>query len=213
MVNTTLCYIEKGECYLMLYRNKKVNDPNAGKWVGIGGKFEPGETPEECLLREIREETGIIPVNFTFKGIIEFRNDAYEDEDMYLFKAQMTETGSLTDGTRSTGDASPTDKGTQAENALPADDTSSADKDTSEDHAQNICLKYLLPGTKEPVYGFKTGIDCPEGETAWVRKCDILKLKLWAGDRCFLEPLIAGREHISMRLTYSKDMLVECKYL
>ncbi len=71
----------------MLYRNKKKNDPNAGKWVGIGGKFEPGETAEECVLREVREETGFILTSYKFLGIVEFRNDAWENEDMYLYLA------------------------------------------------------------------------------------------------------------------------------
>jgi 8-oxo-dGTP diphosphatase len=71
----------------MLYRNKKKNDPNAGKWVGIGGKFEPGETADECLVREVREETGYTLTSYTFLGVVEFRNDAWEDEDMYLYLA------------------------------------------------------------------------------------------------------------------------------
>ncbi len=87
MIRSTLCYIERDGCYLMLYRNKKKNDPNAGKWVGIGGKFEPGETADECLVREVREETGYTLTSYTFLGVVEFRNDAWEDEDMYLYLA------------------------------------------------------------------------------------------------------------------------------
>ena len=56
---TTLCYIEQDGKYLMLYRNKKENDINEGKWIGVGGRFEEGETPEECVLREVQEETGL----------------------------------------------------------------------------------------------------------------------------------------------------------
>ena len=56
---TTLCYIEKNDKYLMLYRNKKENDLNEGKWIGVGGKFEEKESPEECLIREVKEEIGI----------------------------------------------------------------------------------------------------------------------------------------------------------
>ena len=58
MKNTTLCYLERDGCYLMLHRTKKEQDENAGKWVGVGGKFEPGESPDACLVREVREETG-----------------------------------------------------------------------------------------------------------------------------------------------------------
>lgn len=82
----------------MLYRNKKKNDPNAGKWVGIGGKFEEGETAEECLVREVREETGLVLTGYEFKGVIEFRNDSCEDEDMYLFAAYGFHRGEGTDG-------------------------------------------------------------------------------------------------------------------
>ena len=87
MYKSTLCYIERDGHYLMLYRNKKKNDLNAGKWVGIGGKFEPGETADECLLREVWEETGFKLTSYRFLGVVEFRNDAYEFEDMYLYIA------------------------------------------------------------------------------------------------------------------------------
>ena len=87
MINTTLCYIEQNGKYLMLNRNKKENDLNEGKWIGIGGKFEPGETPEECLEREVLEETGFKLEEYTFHGIIHFRSDK-EDEEMYLYTAK-----------------------------------------------------------------------------------------------------------------------------
>ena len=69
----------------MLYRNRKPHDPNAGKWLGIGGKIEAGETPDECNLREVHEETGLRLKSMHFCGVIEFRADMYEDEDMYLY--------------------------------------------------------------------------------------------------------------------------------
>ena len=87
MKRTTLCYIRKNGKWLMLYRNKKPNDPNAGKWVGIGGRIEAGETPEECNLREVREETGLRLRSAHFHGIIHFRSDEWEEEDMYLFSS------------------------------------------------------------------------------------------------------------------------------
>ena len=85
MIKTTLCYIEKGNSYLMLHRTKKKNDINEGKWIGIGGKFLPGETSEECLLRESREETGLILTEYEFKGIVTFVSDIYETEEMHLY--------------------------------------------------------------------------------------------------------------------------------
>ncbi|MCR4764106.1 MAG: 8-oxo-dGTP diphosphatase [Lachnospiraceae bacterium] len=85
MKNTTLIYLEKNHQYLMMYRNRKPNDPNAGKWIGIGGKIEEGETPGECALREIREETGILAANIRFRGLVLFLNTRYETEYMFLY--------------------------------------------------------------------------------------------------------------------------------
>ncbi len=72
MINTSLCYIERGEQYLMLHRVKKQNDQNHDKWIGIGGKFEPGESPEDCVLREVREETGLTLTRWRYCGIVTF---------------------------------------------------------------------------------------------------------------------------------------------
>ena len=85
MKRTTLCYMENNGRWLMLYRNRKPEDPNEGKWLGIGGKIEPGETPDECNAREVFEETGFRINSAVFCGVIEFRADMYEDEDMYLY--------------------------------------------------------------------------------------------------------------------------------
>lgn len=84
---TTLCYIEKDDCYLMLHRVKKENDANHDKWIGVGGKFEPGEMPEECLLREVKEETGLTLTQYRFRGIVTFVSDEWETEYMHLFTA------------------------------------------------------------------------------------------------------------------------------
>lgn len=88
---TTLCYIEKDEKYLMLHRIKKENDLNKDKWIGVGGKFEPGETPEECLLREVKEETGLTLTSYKFRGIITFISDVWGHEYMHLFTADAFE--------------------------------------------------------------------------------------------------------------------------
>ena len=87
MKNTTLCYIEKDGCYLLLHRVKKENDLNQDKWVGIGGKFEENESPEECLLREVREETGLTLTDYRYCGIVTFVSDRWEGEYMHLFHA------------------------------------------------------------------------------------------------------------------------------
>ena len=87
MLNTTLCYIEKNDAYLMLHRVKKENDLNKDKWVGVGGKFEEDETPDECLLREVKEETGLTLTNYRLRGIVTFLSNEYEGEYMYLYTA------------------------------------------------------------------------------------------------------------------------------
>ena len=76
----------------MLHRvaKEKKDDPNAGKWIGVGGHFEDGESPEECMLREVQEETGLIPVAWKQRGIITFVSDQWETEYMHLFTAQLT---------------------------------------------------------------------------------------------------------------------------
>ena len=85
MRNTTLCHIEKDGCYLMLHRIKKENDLNRYKWVGIGGKFEDKESPEECNRREVFEETGLILKNAEYRGIVTFVSDKWETEYMHIF--------------------------------------------------------------------------------------------------------------------------------
>ncbi len=82
---TTLCYIEKDNKYLMLYRNKKENDLNEGKWIGVGGRFETGETPEECMKREILEETGLSVLKYRYRGLITFVSEGNIVEYMHLY--------------------------------------------------------------------------------------------------------------------------------
>lgn len=84
---TTLCYIEKEDSYLMMHRVKKEKDINKDKWVGVGGHFEDGESPEECLLREVWEETGLKLTSFRLCGIVTFATDVYPTEYMFLYTA------------------------------------------------------------------------------------------------------------------------------
>lgn len=84
---TTLCYIEKDGCYLMLHRTKKENDENHEKWIGVGGKFEEGESPEDCLIREVEEETGLRLIDYRFRGIVTFISNHWGTEYMHLFTA------------------------------------------------------------------------------------------------------------------------------
>lgn len=87
MILSTLCYIEKDNKYLMLHRVKKEADANKDKWIGVGGKFEDGESPQECVLREVKEETGLTLTQYQFRGIITFVSDRWETEYMHLFTA------------------------------------------------------------------------------------------------------------------------------
>jgi len=84
---TTLCYIEKNDAYLMMHRTKKENDMNKEKWIGIGGHFEDAESPEECLLREVYEETGLTLTDYRLRGIITFVLNDTITEYMFLYTA------------------------------------------------------------------------------------------------------------------------------
>ena len=144
---TTLCYIRHEGKVLMLYRDKKENDLNEGKWVGIGGKFLEGETPDECLLREVYEETGLTLTSFRLHGVVTFISDQWDNEYMFLYSADGFE-GNLRE-------------------------------------------------------------DCLEGTLRWIPDEEISGLSLWEGDRYFLPPLMAGEEHIDMKVVYRGDTLVE----
>ena len=87
MKQTTLCYIDDGERYLMLHRVKKENDASHGKWIGVGGKCEQDEAPDECMLREVKEETGLTVTRWRYRGIVTFISDTWPNEYMHLFTA------------------------------------------------------------------------------------------------------------------------------
>lgn len=88
MKNTTLCYLEKDGAYLMLHRVKKENDENRDKWIGVGGKLKEGESPNDCVRREVLEETGLSIPSPEYRGIITFVSDEYGTEYMHLFTAK-----------------------------------------------------------------------------------------------------------------------------
>ena len=144
-INSTLIYVERGEEYLMLHRTKKENDLNHDKWIGIGGKFEENESPEDCMLREAREETGLTLTSWRYRGIVTFISDEWETEYMHLFTAGGW-TGELK--------------------------------------------------------------ECDEGDLEWIKKGDLLNLKLWEGDKIFLRLLDTDEPFFSLKLKYEGDTLV-----
>ena len=144
-INSTLIYVERGDEYLMLHRTKKENDLNRNKWIGIGGKFEENESPEDCMLREAREETGLTLTSWRYRGIVTFLSDRWETEYMHLFTA---------DG---------------------------------------------YSGTLR---------QCDEGDLAWIKKSELLKLRLWEGDKIFLRLLDSDEPFFSLKLKYEGDTLV-----
>ena len=89
MKQTTLCYLERGDQYLMLHRVKKQNDASHDKWIGVGGKCEADESPDECMLREVREETGLTVTSWRYRGIVTFISDIWPCEYMHLFTADQ----------------------------------------------------------------------------------------------------------------------------
>ena len=96
MKMTSLCYIENDGKYLMLHRVKKVNDENQDKWIGIGGKFEDGEMPEDCVVRDVKEETGLSLKSCKYRGIVTFVSNEFGTEYMHLFTSDSY-SGELTE--------------------------------------------------------------------------------------------------------------------
>ena len=96
MILTTLCYLEKDDQYLMLHRVKKDVDVNKGKWIGVGGKFEEGESPDECLKREVSEETGLSLTSYRMRGVLTFQSVGWETEYIFVYTADGFE-GELKD--------------------------------------------------------------------------------------------------------------------
>lgn len=185
---TTLCYVEQDGKYLMLHRIKKKKDVNKDKWIGIGGHFEENESPEQCLLREAYEETGLRLTSWKFRGIVTFAAEGWPTEYMCLYTADGFERGT---GKPSSCEAACIPEGagscltpTEAEHGADSKSPSSPD-DTA-------CGEEFV---------------CNEGQLEWVPKEELTKLNLWEGDKIFLKLLAEDAPFFSLKLTYRGDTL------
>ena len=143
---TTICYIEQDGNYLMLHRTKKENDQSHDKWLGVGGKFDKDESPDECILREVKEETGLTLTSYQLRGVMTFVSDIWETEYMFIYTAGRFE-GELT--------------------------------------------------------------ECSEGDLQWIKKTEVMNLKLWEGDKIFLKKLIDGDGFFTVKMEYEGEKLVK----
>ena len=143
---TTICYIEQYGNYLMLHRTKKENDQSHDKWLGVGGKFDKDESPDECILREVKEETGLTLTSYQLRGVMTFVSDIWETEYMFIYTADEFE-GELA--------------------------------------------------------------ECSEGDLQWIKKTEVMNLKLWEGDKIFLKKLIDGDGFFTVKMEYEGEKLVK----
>lgn len=201
LVNTTLCYIEKNGCYLMLHRTKKEHDYNKDKWIGIGGKFENGESPEDCAVREIREETGLIVehAELEYCGIVTF--------------VDMTGVGevspSLQPAPQSSATPSPRGKAPKTPCDFPA--SLVTDKLDSEQ-----CERLTPPAPyTEFMHIFRarkfSGVlktDCDEGDLEWVPLSKLKELPHWQADEIFYDFLAENHPFYSLKAVYKNNTLI-----
>lgn len=204
LVNTTLCYIEKNGCYLMLHRTKKEHDYNKDKWIGIGGKFENGESPEDCAVREIREETGLIVehADLEYCGIVTF--------------VDLTGVGevspSLQPAPQSSATPSPRGKAPKTPCDFPA--SLATDKLDSEQ-----CERLTPPAPyTEFMHIFRarkfSGVlktDCDEGDLEWVPLSKLKELPHWQADEIFYDFLAQNHPFYSLKAVYKNNVLIETR--
>ena len=203
MLITTLCYIEHKDHYLMLHRIKKAHDINEGKWIGVGGKFLDRESPEECLLREVREETGYELRNWRFRGFITFLQENYETEYMCLYTADDFLVPEVPADSADPAKAGSTpSEGTAFQR--PVTDNAALASETPDSRSARDIPAFASESPEDwPVP------DCSEGVLQWIPKSRVGELNLWPGDRIFLRLLKEREEFFSLKLLYSGDDLLE----
>lgn len=184
MKQTTLCYLEHQGKYLMLHRVKKQNDASHDKWIGVGGKCEADESPDECMLREVKEETGLTVTSWRYRGIVTFISDIWPCEYMHLFTANRWN--------------------------VESDDRQDSDSPDSTATTMNPAAPYNNMNKQSDVD--LTLPDCDEGDLQWIDKKDIFALNLWPGDRIFLQLIMnPDQPFFSLKLVYKGDDLVSAK--
>ncbi len=227
---TTLCYIEHDECYLMMHRVCKENDENQDKWIGIGGHFEEGESPEECLLREAKEETGLTLRSFRFRGLVTFVSDLWGTEYMCLYTAELPEDSAedadFAEKIPKMGRSVKKGQGKcAAETANPEWIASEAEENVSGLHVSGTgdlskdSLGLNASGAGECAeQGMEScaleeqkseGLVTDEGVLEWVLISEIENLNLWEGDKIFLRLLAEDAPFFSLKLRYEGDVLKE----
>lgn len=188
---TTLCYLLKDDACLMLHRVKKEHDVNKDKWIGVGGHMEAGESPEDCVRREVREETGYTLLSWKFHGIITF---VYGDVTEYMML--YTSDSFTADDTAFLEDEAPVSCETSYESK------SSSDSITVNNNA-NTKDKTTAPET----HGNSVPT-CDEGVLEWVPLSELPRLNLWAGDYIFLQMVEDGHDFFSLKLVYDDKGLL-----
>lgn len=202
LVNTTLCYIEKNGCYLMLHRTKKEHDYNKNKWIGIGGKFENGESPEDCAVREIREETGLIVehADLEYCGIVTF--------------IDMTGVGevspSLQPAPQSSATPSPRGKAPKTPCDFPASlATDKLDSEQCERLTPPAPYTEFMHIFRARKFSGELKTDCDEGDLEWVPLSKLKELPHWQADEIFYDFLAENHPFYSLKAVYKNNVLIE----
>ena len=183
LINTTLCYIEKDKSYLMLHRTKKEHDYNKDKWIGIGGKFENGESPEDCAVREVLEETGLVikPEDLEYCGIVTFVDVS------------------------KVGEASPSLQPASQSSATPSAGSNAARNACFSPEAYTEFM-HVFRARK---FSGALKIDCDEGELEWVPLAKLKELPHWQADEIFYDFLEQNHPFYSLKAVYKNNKLIE----
>lgn len=207
---STLCYIEKDRHYLMLHRVKKKVDVNKNKWIGVGGKFETNESPDDCLLREVKEETGLELTSFAYRGILTFIYNNMEPEFIHVYTADGftgqipgLSHGSQEESQEESHEAGRSDGSDGSGMTIPDGDAS-----VVTDAAAEVDTSARIDAATDVDIDAAAEVDTPEGILRWVSFDDIPALDLWEGDRIFLKLLMEGGPAFSLKLEYHDDELI-----